>query len=100
MVYRKDKVSTRPGPGAQEVVPSRYGEDYSYVVPKFWKVAGVPDPDHVVVVTRTGKHHHLTADDPHLHKASLFERLKYRHRFPRDVESGQATPDLSDTSRT
>lgn len=82
VVYRKDKVSTRPGPRAEEVMPSRHGEEYSYTVPKFWKICETPDPEHVVVVTRTGKRHCLNASDPHLHKATLFERVFRRHRFP------------------
>ena len=85
VVYQKEKVSTHPGPRACEVFPSEHGEDYSYIVPKFWQIAETPDDRHVVVVTRTGKRHTLNVDDPHLHKASLFERLRYRDRFPKMV---------------
>jgi len=82
VVYRKDKTSSCPGPRAEEVVPSARGEDYSYTVPKFWKISAIPDAEHVVVVTRTGKRHCLSVSDPHLHKASFFGRLLHLHRFP------------------
>lgn len=85
VVYRKEKVSTHPGPRACEVFPSEHGEDYSYIVPKFWQIVEIPDETHVVVSTRTGKRHTLNIEDSHLQKASLFERLRYRARFPQEV---------------
>lgn len=85
VVYRKEKFSPHPGPRACEVFPSEQGEDYSYIVPKFWQIVGFPDDGQVEVATRTGKRHTLRADDPHLHKATIFERLRYRGKFPRAV---------------
>lgn len=82
VIYLKEKISTRPGPRACEVFPSERGEDYWYLVPKFWQVVEVPDDGHVVVATRTGKRHTLSADDPNLSKASWLERLRFRDRFP------------------
>ena len=100
VVYKKDKVSNRPGPRARDVIPSRRGEDYFYMVPKFWTITEVPDADHVIAVTRTGKHHRLEVKDPHLHKAGLLERLRYRDRFPRVLAADHASSDFRDTSRT
>lgn len=85
VVYQKEKVSTHPGPRACEVFPSEHGEDYSYMVPKFWQIVEIPDDEHVVVATRTGKRHTLRAADSHLSKASLIDRLRYRDRFPNAV---------------
>jgi len=82
VVYRKHKASPCPGPRARDVRPSSCGEDYTYLVNKFWIVSAVPDGETVEVMTRTGKVHYLRADDPNLRGATVLEELLFRERFP------------------
>jgi hypothetical protein len=82
VIYRKQKCSVRPGPHATCICPAPAGDSYSYCVEKCWKVLAV-QPDHrVVVCTRRGKRHTVAADDPALRRATWWERLLFRHRFP------------------
>lgn len=80
VVYRKTKHSTCPGPRATEISPSRGGDTYSYIVDKYWVVTAVGDGS-VRVRTRRGKEHEVEAGDPNLHRASWWERLRFRSRF-------------------
>jgi hypothetical protein len=82
LIYRKSKVSPRPGPRARNVHASEKGDDYYYDVDKFWTVADVLDDGRLVAVTRTGKQIYLTPKDTNLRKPGLLERLRYRRRFP------------------
>ena len=82
IIYRKSKVSRRPGPRARNVQASEKGDDYYYEVDKYWAVEDVLDDGRVVAVTRTGKHVELTPEDENLRKAGLLERLLLRSRFP------------------
>ena len=82
LIYRKPKVSPRPGPRARNVQPSESGEDYYYEVDKFWTAANVQDDGRLVAVTRTGKKVYLSPEDERLRKARLIERLRYKERFP------------------
>ena len=82
VVYRKQKMSTHPGPRADEIYPSASGEDYSYVVDKYWTVKRTIDEETIEVQTRRGKLHQLRVDDPVLRKATWLENLLYRKRFP------------------
>ena len=82
LIYRKSKVSPRPGPRARNVHASEKGDDYYYDVDKFWTVADVLDDGRLVAVTRTGKQVYLTPKDENLRKPGLLERLRYRRRFP------------------
>lgn len=81
VVYRKSKRSSTPGPRAQHVVASSKGEKYSYVVDKFWVVESVLPGDQLLMRTRRGKCHQISAEDPNLRRANWFWRLVYRHRF-------------------
>lgn len=85
VIYRKSKQSPVPGPRAQQVLPSRGGDHYSYVVDKFWIVSEVLKGNRVRLKTRRGKEHVLPIDDPNLRLARFWERWLYRHRFE-DVE--------------
>ena len=68
VVYHKHKFSVRPGRHAKEVSPAPHGDSYSYSVEKFWRVVAV-QPDHKLVVrTRTGKQHTISANDPNLRR--------------------------------
>ena len=82
LVYRKSKVSPRPGPSARNVQASEKGDDYYYDVDKYWTVANVLDDGRLVAKTRTGKQVYLTPEDENLRKAGWLERLRYRRRFP------------------
>ena len=73
LIYRKTKVSPRPGPRARNIEPSENGDRYYYDVDKFWTVADVLEDGRLRAVTRTGKEVYLSRED---------ERLRYRRRFP------------------
>jgi hypothetical protein len=82
IIYRKQKVSRRPGRRAREVYAASQGDTYSYVVDKFWLVQDVLFDGRIEVTTRTGKHHFLSPADPNLRLPRLYERLRYRRYFP------------------
>jgi hypothetical protein len=82
LIYRKSKVSSRPGPRARNVQASERGDDYYYEVDKYWTVADVREDGELIAMTRTGKHVHLRPQDQHLRKAGLIERVLHRSRFP------------------
>lgn len=86
IVYRKQKVSTHPSPRAYDVHPASQGDTYVYFIDKFWTVEKVLRDGQILVATRTHKHHYLRPNDPNLHKAGWFERLRYWKRFPRLAE--------------
>ncbi len=81
IVYHKPKRSFCPGPRAKQVYPLEHGEEYHYVVDKFWKVVQVNNDGTLDVVTRTGKKHRLETSDPNITKAHLLQHLMYRKRF-------------------
>jgi hypothetical protein len=82
VVYRMSKHSTSPGSRAKAIMPATHGDDYSYLVDKYWVVAKVPDDHHVLVKTRRGKEHLLETDDPNLRRANWLERFLYAGHFP------------------
>jgi hypothetical protein len=99
VVYRKVKSSTHPGPRAHDIQPSGGGEDYVYVVDKFWIVTEVRDDGQLKLVTRTGKTHLVRSDDIGLRHASWRERLFSANRFPSLQEANDSTDDNVDGSR-
>ena len=82
VIYRKQKISLCPPRGAKCVSPAAHGDQYSYLVDKFWTVVAVEPNDAILVRTRRGKELRVLADDPSLRPASWLERLLFRHRFP------------------
>jgi hypothetical protein len=82
VIFRMGKHSTSPGPRAVHVHPASRGEFYSYEVDKFWVVQDVRPDGMLVVRTRRGKQHVISADDPRLRPPTWWERLTCRHRFP------------------
>ncbi|MCG8648491.1 MAG: hypothetical protein MI861_01580 [Pirellulales bacterium] len=90
VIYRKPKRSTAPGPRARNVVPASRGESYSYTVDKYWVVKELLGDDQLLLQTRRGKHHKVSADDPSLRKPHLWERWLLRGRF-RAVEDSIQT---------
>ncbi|EAT59548.1 hypothetical protein [Chlorobium ferrooxidans] len=83
IVYHKPKCSFSPGPRAKQIYPLEHGEEYHYVVDKFWKVVSVNNDGSLDVVTRTGKQHRLNTGDPNISKARILHHFLYRKRFPR-----------------
>jgi hypothetical protein len=86
VIFCVTKRGTHPGPRAKEIRPERYGDGYLYDIDKFWTVTEKRGQQ-VTLVTRRGKVHLVDADDPHLHRASWWQRLIYRSRFPKLPES-------------
>ncbi len=82
VVFRMSKHSPRPGPRAREVHPSRGGEDYAYVVDKFWVIEQVRTDGKLLLRTRRGKAHVIDSGDPSLRRLRWWERLFRRGRFP------------------
>jgi hypothetical protein len=82
VVYYKSKKSPSPSLRAQNLRPQKHGEEYSYVIKKYWTVLKV-DRDELIVATRRGKYNRIKIDDPRLHKISLLEKILYFGRFPK-----------------
>jgi len=87
IVYRMAKHSTCPGPRAKDVRPAPHGDDYTYVVDKYWVVAEVRPNGEIVAETHRGKRHLVRADDPALKRATWWEQLFHGGRFPARHES-------------
>ncbi len=81
VIYRKPKHSTKPGPRARDIKPTRYGEDYTYFVTKFWIVEDVLEDGRLRVRTRRGKTHLLDAADRNLRRVPRWQRWLYRKWF-------------------
>ena len=82
VIYRRTKIGPHPGPRAEDIRPSRAGEDYSYCVDKYWMVV-TSLGEQLLVRTRRGKEHWVDADDPNLRRPHWWEKLIHRDRFPR-----------------
>jgi hypothetical protein len=82
VIYRKQKFSAHPGPGAKNIYPTPNGDTYSYAVDKFWIVVAVQPNGRIMVRTRRGKQFELNADDPALRRAHWLLRLWFWDRFP------------------
>jgi hypothetical protein len=83
VIIRISKSSTKPGPRAQSIRAARAGDDYRYVIDKFWIVEAVRGDGMLVLRTRTGKSHVVAPDSADLRRPTLWERWRYRRRFPR-----------------
>jgi hypothetical protein len=84
IIYHKNKVSAHPTPRARDVHPAARGDDYHYVVDKYWIVTDIIDEQTIEAMTRTGKRHRLSVEDPRLRKAGLISRLIHYSDFPQD----------------
>jgi hypothetical protein len=82
VVFAKEKMSLSPGKRAKEVVPLSKGDEYSYIVEKYWTVKTVHPNGSVTLITRRGKEHTVATDDPRLRRANWWERCIFRKRFP------------------
>ncbi len=83
IIYHKPKSSFCPGPRARQIYPLEHGDNYHYIVDKFWEVAQINDDGTLDVVTRTGKKNRLQTLDPNIKKANPIQHLLYRKRFLR-----------------
>lgn len=81
IIYRKSKRSQNPGPRAEQIQPAGGGEGYSYVVEKYWVVKEVQPGNQLLLQTRRGKTHLLSATDPTIRKANWWQRFRHRRRF-------------------
>jgi len=88
IIYRKSKRSQNPGPRAEDIQPAGGGENYSYIVEKYWIVKEVKEDNQLLLQTRRGKTHLMPTDDPSIRKANWWQRFRYRQRFE-DVISEQ-----------
>lgn len=82
VVFQVEKHSVSPGPRAKNVYAAPKGEFYNYSVDKFWRVEDVLGDGQLTLVTRRGKRHIVSANDARLRKATLWERIAHRRRFP------------------
>jgi hypothetical protein len=82
VIFTKSKYGLHPGPRAREVMPAPHGDTYAYQVDKFWIVESKDELGRLVLRTRRGKQHVVAADDERLRRPTLWERLRYRARFP------------------
>ncbi|MCG6157381.1 hypothetical protein [Rubinisphaera margarita] len=92
VIYLMTKQSSHPTLRATKVSPSAHGDQYNYVVEKFWVIREIRDDGTLVVQTRRGKTREILEDDPSLKKATWWHRWMYRDRFP----ELQAQPDYRD----
>lgn len=82
VIYTTDKYTSCPGPRAKNVVAAANGESYVYQVDKYWVVTEILANGDVVLMTRRGKKHVVTAGDRRLRKANLLERFLKARQFP------------------
>ncbi len=97
VIYRKPKISTHPGPRAKNIHPTPHGDDYIYQVDKYWLVLEIQETgDGLTVLTRTGKRHFVSTDDPNLRHANWWERWLYQNRFPSLPEQAKSEKNVSE----
>lgn len=87
VVFTATKRGGHPERHAREIRPEPHGEGYVYSIDKFWTVTGKRGRQ-VALMTRRGKVHLVDSDHPGLHRASWWQRLIYRNRFPKLQPSG------------
>ena len=75
VVFQKRKHGPHPGPRARSLRPAPQGDDYDYVIDKYWVVESVLDGDRLLLRTPGGKLHEVASVDPDLRPASLRERV-------------------------
>ena len=85
VVYRKTKYSEHPGTRAKQVRPSAGGEDYTYLIDKFWIVTEIRDDGKLLLETRRGKQHVVDVDDANLRLTTIWDRMWNRSRLPRPI---------------
>jgi hypothetical protein len=90
VIFCKVKHGDNPGPRAHDISPARSGDSYAYVVDKFWVVVAILANGQLLLRTRRGKEHIVDANNPNLRRATWWERIRYRDRFP-EVEQARTS---------
>lgn len=85
-IYKKSKHGAKPTPRAKELHPAEKGNDYSYVVDKYWIVIEVGE-EQLHLRTRKGKVHLVSYSDPALSKPKWWQRWLLKRRFEAVIES-------------
>jgi hypothetical protein len=91
VIFRKTKQTPHPGKRAENVVPARGGDSYTYTVDKFWIVQEVRDDGTLVLRTRRGKLHIVAPTDLSLRGANWWDRIRYRNRFQAIEQEGPSS---------
>ena len=99
VIYAMPKRSRQPGPRARSIHPAAMGDDYAYVVDKFWVVSEMIGDDQVLLKTRRGKTRIVQIEDPLLRKARWWERWRYKSRFPDTTLKGVGQDEGSSDDR-
>src|SRR5262245_30117697 len=81
VIFRKTKRTPHPGKRAENVIPAKGGDSYTYTVDKFWIVQEVQNDGNLVLRTRRGKLHTIPATDLGLRPANWWDRFRHRARF-------------------
>lgn len=81
VIYRKQKNSESPGPRAEAIHPHVAGEEYTYLVDKYWIIEAIAPSGELKLITRTGKRHLVSQSDPRLRKLRWWERWSLANRF-------------------
>src|SRR5262245_54449796 len=68
VVFEKQKHGAHPSVRAHDVRPAPLGEDYDYVIDKYWIVVRVTDDGRLLLRTPGGKLHEIRANDPNLRR--------------------------------
>jgi len=71
VVFRVKKHGPHPGPRARDVRPARMGDDYDYVVDKYWTVVEVRQDGTLLLRTPGGKLREASAGDSRLRRPGL-----------------------------
>lgn len=82
VIYMMTKQSSHPTLRATNVNPSPHGDQYHYIVEKFWVVKDIDSEGNLIAQTRRGKTHRISPDDPNLKRANWWHRWVHRDRFP------------------
>jgi hypothetical protein len=91
VVLREERRDTHPSRGARDVRPEPYGEGYRYVLEEYWRISE-QHAGRLLLRAQWGETRLAEANDPHLHVVSWWERLIYRHRFPKpEISSAHHT---------
>jgi hypothetical protein len=86
VVYLIQRHSTSPESNAKGVYAAPHGDDYSYYVEEYARVAAVLPEGNLIIHTNTGAQYTLPAEEPMLRRAGWWERLMLRKNFPPCIE--------------
>jgi hypothetical protein len=89
VVYQVTKHSNHPGVRATSITPATQGDQYSYIVKKFWRIVEHTPDGKVVAQTRRGKRRVISLDDPCLRHVTWWERIVYRTRLANLLDKKQ-----------